>query len=240
MQWLNGSYTQSFNRKHGRVGHVLQGRFKAPLIEKSSYFLELLRYVALNPVRGGLVTRPDEYPWSSHRALLGQVPPPAWLAVDRVLREFGPMRARARGEYERFVNAAIGIESTLWRNLVAQAYLGSDEWLDQVKRKVDEKLRSDDHPWQQRAVRIPTMAAVADVVGKTLNADLHRRGNTMPRSIAAWIASNEALLTNRQIAAGLRLRSAGHGHGTRPILRSRSQIKTGSSRMHRSLRLYST
>jgi REP element-mobilizing transposase RayT len=55
MQWLNGTYSQAFNRRHERVGHLFQGRFKAFLIEKEAYFLEVLRYVVLNPVRAGMV-----------------------------------------------------------------------------------------------------------------------------------------------------------------------------------------
>jgi REP element-mobilizing transposase RayT len=62
MRQLNGVYTQRFNRRHGRVGHVLQGRYKAILVERESYLLELCRYVVLNPVRAGLVQAPSDYP----------------------------------------------------------------------------------------------------------------------------------------------------------------------------------
>ena len=60
MREVNGVYTQSFNRRHGRVGHVLQGRYKAILIDQDSYLLELSRYVVLNPVRAGLVKHAAE------------------------------------------------------------------------------------------------------------------------------------------------------------------------------------
>ena len=66
MQLLNGTFTQAFNRRHGRVGHVLQGRFKGILVEKESHLLELARYVVLNPVRAGVVRHPREYGWSSY------------------------------------------------------------------------------------------------------------------------------------------------------------------------------
>ena len=58
MQWLNGKYAQRFNKRHDRVGHLFQGRFKGFLIENSEYLNEVLRYVVLNPVRAGLVARP--------------------------------------------------------------------------------------------------------------------------------------------------------------------------------------
>jgi REP element-mobilizing transposase RayT len=69
---LNGIYTQSFNRRHRRVGHLFQGRFKAIVVDKESHLLELCRYVVLNPVRAGVVKTPSAYPWSSYRATAGQ------------------------------------------------------------------------------------------------------------------------------------------------------------------------
>jgi putative transposase len=68
---LNGVFTQHFDRRHGRVGHPLQGRFQAILVEKESYLLEHCRYVVLNPVRAQLVSRPEEWRWSSYSATAG-------------------------------------------------------------------------------------------------------------------------------------------------------------------------
>ena len=68
---LHGSYSQAFNRRHRRVGHLFQGRFHAFLIEKEAYFAEVLRYVVLNPVRAKMVDRPEDYRWSSYRATSG-------------------------------------------------------------------------------------------------------------------------------------------------------------------------
>jgi REP element-mobilizing transposase RayT len=65
MRQLNGVYTQRFNRTHGRVGHVFQGRFKGILVQKESYLLELARYIVLNPVRAGMVPFAQDWPWSS-------------------------------------------------------------------------------------------------------------------------------------------------------------------------------
>src|SRR5207247_381934 len=71
MRQVNGVYTQRFNRRHGRVGHIFQGRFKAILVERESYLLELCRYLVLNPVRAGIVRQPERYRWSSYRATAG-------------------------------------------------------------------------------------------------------------------------------------------------------------------------
>ena len=68
MRQLNGVFTQYVNRTHARVGHLFQGRFKAILVERESYLLELCRYVVLNPVRARMVADPGDWPWSSYRA----------------------------------------------------------------------------------------------------------------------------------------------------------------------------
>src|ERR1700694_5243331 len=212
MQWLNGSYSQAFNRRHERVGHVFQGRFKAFLIEKEAYFLEVLRYVVLNPVRAGIVARPEEYLWSSHRAVIGDAASPEWLAVDDVLAQFGSQRELARARYRHFVDAAIGLERTPWNDLVGQIYLGGEAWMERVRDRVDLRPRADDHPRQQRVVGGPTMAAVVGAVANEFSIDDDRVRNGrggVARMIAAWIAWNAALRTSRDIAAGLRLRSSG-------------------------------
>jgi putative transposase len=71
MHWLNTKYVGWFNRRHERVGHLYQGRFKAILVEKETYFMEVLRYVVLNPLRARMVERPEDYRWSSYRATAG-------------------------------------------------------------------------------------------------------------------------------------------------------------------------
>jgi len=76
MRQFNGVFTQASNRRHRRVGHLFQGRFKAILVDSDAYLLELSRYVVLNPVRAGRVKKPADWPWSSYRASVGLAPPP--------------------------------------------------------------------------------------------------------------------------------------------------------------------
>lgn len=85
MRQLNGVYTQRFNQRHRRVGHVFQGRYKAILVQKEAYLLELARYVVLNPVRAGMARAAREWPWSSYRATAGEVEVPCWLSADWLL-----------------------------------------------------------------------------------------------------------------------------------------------------------
>jgi REP element-mobilizing transposase RayT len=78
---LHGVYGLWWNKRHNRVGHVFQGRFKDQIVDHESYALTLCRYVVLNPVRGGLVKHPGDWPWSSYRATSGRCTPPAFLSA---------------------------------------------------------------------------------------------------------------------------------------------------------------
>jgi putative transposase len=95
---LNGRYAQWWNRRHGRVGHVFQGRFKDQIVQREGYFTTLCRYVALNPVRAKLVEHPADWPWSSYAATVGLRPVPTFLAVEDVLSQFGEGDAKRRQE----------------------------------------------------------------------------------------------------------------------------------------------
>ena len=106
MRHLNGCHTRSFNWRWGRVGHLFQGRYKAEVVEKQSYLLELVRYIALNPVRTEppLCATPERYRWSSYGILLGRAPQPDWLTIDWVLKQFGDDYDGARARLSSFVD----------------------------------------------------------------------------------------------------------------------------------------
>ncbi len=113
MRQLNSLYSQEFNRRHQLVGHVFQGRYKAILVQRSCYLLELSRYVVLNPVRAGIVEDPAEWTWSSFRAIIGDCIAPGWLDVDWLLAQFGSERTGAIASYREFVLAGVGEISPL-------------------------------------------------------------------------------------------------------------------------------
>ncbi|RQO59957.1 transposase [Paucibacter sp. KBW04] len=134
MRHINGVYTQAFNRRHGKVGHLFQGRFKAILVDKDSYLLEVCRYVELNPVRAEMVAGAADWPWSSYRVHIGHAEAPEWLCSTELwgyLLGRDPCtdadRARAQRSYAELV--AAGREVKLWdEGLNRQIYLGDDEF----------------------------------------------------------------------------------------------------------------
>jgi len=130
MRRLNGVYTQAFNRRHGRVGHLFQGRYKAIVVDKDAYLRELCRYIVLNPVRAKAVKTPERWPWSSYRATVGELPAPSWLAVEEVRALFP-----GRSAYRRFVEEGIGQDSP-WSRLRGQIYLGGEDFLKRMERRL--------------------------------------------------------------------------------------------------------
>lgn len=102
---LNGSYGQWWNRRHNRVGHVFQGRFKNQIVDHQDYLLTLSRYVVMNPVRAGMVPQPEAWPWSSYCATAGLSAAPAFLSVSSTLSLFGECEPTVLRE--RFAAAVI-------------------------------------------------------------------------------------------------------------------------------------
>ena len=149
MRQLNGVYSQHINRTYGRVGHLFQGRFKGVLVDKDSYLLELARYVVLNPVRAGMVRRPDEWPWSSYLATAGIEEAPSFLVTDWLLGVFGDDRKRAVAEYRRFVADGTDAPSP-WHDLKNQVYLGSEQFVERMQALIDPARPLQEIPQRQR------------------------------------------------------------------------------------------
>ncbi|GGO80451.1 hypothetical protein GCM10011348_17140 [Marinobacterium nitratireducens] len=149
MRQLNGVYTQRFNRQHDRVGHLLQGRYKAILVEKEAYLLELARYIVLNPVRAEMVRSAVEWPWSSYRATVGYEPDSNALFTDSILLAFDNQRGRATECYERFV-AEGKHQPSPWNRLRNQIYLGSEQFVDEMQKRIENADRSLEVPLAQR------------------------------------------------------------------------------------------
>jgi putative transposase len=213
MQWLNGTYAGWFNDRHHRAGHLFQGRFHAVLVEKEAYFAELLRYVVLNPVRAKMIGRPEEYAWSSYRATAGLEAAPEWLDVAAAVAGLGDGPEAAQMAYRRYVLEAIGCEDRLWDKVTNAIYLGSEDWTKQMRKVVESRPRSTDHPRTQRAVGRPRMHVIVKTVasvGKRLKQAIQPISSAERRRLTAWIGWHEGLITLRSIAASLRLRSEGY------------------------------
>lgn len=110
MQNISQRYTYWFNKRHGRIGHLFHGRYKAILVDKDAYLKELIRYIHLNPVRANIVTDPIDYHFSSHASYAGSARPPSWLTVDRGMAQFDENELKARAAYLHFMGQTAGEE----------------------------------------------------------------------------------------------------------------------------------
>ena len=181
MQWLNVSYSVWFNLRHGRSGHLFQGRFKSVVVSREEWALELSRYVHLNPVRvgklglseserkrirRGVSDRPDaarvkeriallrHYRWSSYRAYIGIAQKPDWLDCVEVLSLGGGEKGRERRHYRDYVESAVreGLEKSPWEELKERVVLGGHQFLARLRGDVSGDER------EQRAARRLAMA----------------------------------------------------------------------------------
>jgi putative transposase len=212
MHWLNSKYVRYFNREYQRCGHLYQGRFQSILVENQNYLNEVRRYTVLNPVRAGMVADPGDYRWSSYRAHAGLEPIPDWL-YSGWLFELDSDPARCHEIYRQYVAEKLGSTDSIWDGLVGQIYLGSEEWIGRMRKLVESKPRSDEHPERQRLIPRLKMARVVSAVARVFEMDrseLRCGHGGAARMIAAWIGWNEGLLRLREIAAALLLRSSGY------------------------------
>lgn len=159
MRQLNGVYTQASNRRHKRVGHLFQGRFKAILVESDRYLLELSRYVVLNPVRAGMVKSPGAWPWSSYRASMGRELAPPWLAVDGLLAQFAKRRSLAQERYAQFVAEGIKAKSP-WDDLKGQVFLGDEQFVQRMQVHLASGNDDVQIPLAQRRPLAPPLADI--------------------------------------------------------------------------------
>lgn len=136
---LNGVYGLWWNKKHGRVGHVFQGRFKDQIVEQEAYALTLSRYVVRNPVRARLVKHAEDWAWSSYRATAGTGAPPEFLQVGMTLELFGGGDAQSkRDRFVRFVTASEEDDAAVDRFRSSERIVGSKQFRDLVLATIGE------------------------------------------------------------------------------------------------------
>jgi len=147
---LNSVYAQYFNKQHDRVGHVFQGRFKAILVQRDNYLLELCRYIVLNPVRAGIVNHPAEYKWSSYCHTVGTAAKSnPFLTIDWILAQFDSDISLARRSYINFVMDGINADSPM-KDIRTGIFLGSKSFMEALTNRISEHKYDIDIPREQR------------------------------------------------------------------------------------------
>jgi REP element-mobilizing transposase RayT len=156
MRQLNGVYTQAYNRRHRRVGHLFQGRFKAILVDKESHLLEVCRYVVLNPVRAKAAAHPAEWKWSSYGGTAGRARPHPALTSDWILAQFGARRSAAEKSYREFVRDGLGRPS-IHEEVLAQSLLGGKSFVERQLKRLRGREKLKEIPKEQRYIGRPRL-----------------------------------------------------------------------------------
>jgi len=194
MRHFNISYTAAFNRRHRRVGHLYQGRYKAYLIEADSYLLAVSRYIHLNPVSAGLVERPEDWVWSSFRGYDRVKARVQWVDYGRVLGEFGGDNATGRRRYVDFVSAGLREKlSSPLSSAVHGLVLGSEGFRDRIAEMISSRSEDSELPQLNLLRQHPTVKQVVEAVATYYGVDLSRwrggrRDNGLSRAVAVYVA----------------------------------------------------
>ena len=182
MRQLNSVYTQKFNRRLQRTGHVFQGRYKAILVERESHLLEVCRYVVLNPVRAGVVERAGEWKWSSYNGTAKKGERHACLTTEWVLSQFARRQDKARASYRRFVEEGVGTD-TIWEDVRGQCILGQDGFIDTLKEHIDGQRTIEEIPRGQRFV---DRQSLQDIFAEGLAQDRNSRDEMVRAAVEEY------------------------------------------------------
>jgi REP element-mobilizing transposase RayT len=157
MRQLNGVYTQAYNRRYQKSGHLFQGRYKSILVDEESYLLELSRYIVLNPVKAGMVKSANQWKWSSYQATTGEAAAPEWLSSDYLLSQFSVQRKTSIRKYREFVQEGVK-NGPIWSQVNNQIYLGDQVFVDKMQRHMEEQGKDLQIPKIQKRAVAKTIA----------------------------------------------------------------------------------
>lgn len=202
MHHLNGSYTSYTNRKRGRSGHLFQGRYKAILVDRDTYLLELSRYVHLNPVRAKMAAKPEDYPHSTYRSYITKAEDDI-VYHDLIMGMISKDRKEAAIRYREFVEQAIGeqLENPL-ENVYGGMILGGQGFIKEALSKLKEEILHREDISHRRELRT-ALRSEDVVVALTKHFNISRdevfTNKNEYRDIAIYLMKKNTGLTNRQI-----------------------------------------
>lgn len=171
MRHIDGVYTQVFNKRRKRVGPLFQGRYKAILVEKESYSLELSRYVHLNPVKARMVEGAEQWRWSSYGAFMGKSKKRAFLKTDWILGQLARKERQARGLFEQFTLEGLKEEWDPAKQAQGGCILGGKSFYDWARREFLEQREDKEIPQLNRVKRSKTAEEIREIAQKIVGRD---------------------------------------------------------------------
>lgn len=195
MQGIDQSYTQYYNRRYKKVGHLFQGRYKALLCDKENYLIILVRYIHLNPVRAMIVKKPEDYKWSSHNAYLTD-DVGNFVDKDFVLSLFARSKSVAMKRYIEFIKDVI--ETDEEQDFISGNYVGNEEFTDKIEKKSQQFSREKSNISLEEIARIVTKKF--DVKKRLLFEKGRGRAMSRIRGIIGLLARNSTDITLKEIS----------------------------------------
>jgi len=231
MQFLNGSYTSYFNRRHGRAGHLFEGRYRGHLIEEEGHYREVSRYIHLNPVRARLVRRPEDWTWGSCPGYRWAGRGLQWVSYGRLLREFGGGQSEARRAYLRFVRAGVADPPrSPFADAVGGLLVGSEVFVERIQRLLEGRPVDKSLPQLEKLRRRPALKEIAAAVAAHFGHDAAQwqpgtRSDDASRAVAAFLARRRFGYSASEVAEALGYRS----HGS--VRNALARIEAGEGRL---------
>lgn len=193
MHWLKTSYTVWLNRKRGRFGHLFQGRYHSVIVEDESHYLELSRYIHLNPVRAGMVKRPEDHPWSSCHDYLNKKQKWPWLDREPVLTELGGKSAGRFKRYREFLYAGIGMNEESLSEFRRGFIIGGEAFRNWIVEKLDKGVKEVKGAGELVRSSKPSCKEAADILLRKLNAHVPHLANDRKTTMYLLFRSGYAL-----------------------------------------------
>jgi len=251
MQSLLTAYTVYYNLRHGRHGHLLDGRYKAKLVSGDGYLLALTRYVHLNPVQvGGMEKKPiDEkirflrkYEWSSYLSYIGRRKRHAFVDYAPILAMMYGKRSQRSKRYREFVETGLAKDDADFEAAlkVSPHSIGSEEFRARIDALYQELLGGHSTPEDVSFRRVTEplpadciLSTVADALGVQVTTFRQRRRNSPLRAVAARMLIRFGGQTQRQVAACLDM---GTGGAVSAQMRRLPELLAGDPRLGRDLK----
>ena len=198
IQNLSFRYTRYINKKNKQVGHLFQGRYKAILVEKDNYLLELVRYIHLNPLRAKIVSELNEYQWSSHHLYLGKEQC-SWIQPNKALSMLSKNKLIAVKKYVQFLKEGVGINSTNFEvGNQDPRILGDDEFVEEQIASLGSCVSSIE---LDKIIR--STCHVLNVPKKRLLEKSRNREITFARNIIGYLNKHYGSATMQNVASQL-------------------------------------
>lgn len=191
MRRFNITYTGDYNRRHQRVGHLYQGRYKSCLVDKDAYLSKVSRYIHLNPVRTNFFTRKSDqekmdyllnYRWSSLPGYVFQRKREDAIDYELVLSEYGGDHSRGRQVYTKIIYQDIKQKLEIKDDIIGQSILGGEEFVQWIRKKVGKGKADREMPSLKKIRRYKStdeiLKAIEKVAGMGIDELKSERGST--------------------------------------------------------------